>query len=408
MRIYHGWFVVAATTIVYMLVIGAVHGSFGVYVIPISHELNIPRATMNMALTATSIGNMFLSPLIGRAVDRYPARNILIVASMCLGAGFTIIGLSSQLWIFALAMGIFIPIGINASASLNMVNLVLRWFTVHRIRALVFATIGVSAGTTVVPPIAALLIEWIGWRLTLICIGMALMALLVVIALFLREAPGPDDIEPGSETIQSMMDGLEEKSEPLGVGQALRSNSFWILASGPSLALGIYVAYMASFVPIAVDSGISTIEATGLFSSVAVSGICAKLAFAYFGDAVNRLHLLLLILVSAMLMCIGFLVSLDQGMLFICGILLGFGFGLIHPVIVALTVDIFGRASFGTVTGFFAPITAICSAVTLRIAGEAYDRTGSYQWLHFFALGLLLIAVLIVFPLRKRGRYTAK
>ena len=74
MRIYYGWWIVAISLVLQMLTIGATMNTFGMYVVEASKDLGLSRANANTGLILISAGMAIFSPIVGRMLDVYPAR----------------------------------------------------------------------------------------------------------------------------------------------------------------------------------------------------------------------------------------------------------------------------------------------------------------------------------------------
>lgn len=409
MRIYHGWIVVAASCVAYMLVLGMTVNSFGLFVIPVSAELGLSRATMNTAPILFNVGNGLTAALIGRLLVTVPARTVLLAAALLMALGFSVLGLSSSLLLSAIALGILLPLGANASAIITLNVLVTRWFVAHRARAMTLSTLGMSLGGAVAPPIVAVLVERCGWRVALFWMGASLALTIACIAGLVRERPGRDEAAPRrnestGEGVASADHGPLEASAT--VGQLLRTPEFWSVSLNVSLLLGMLATLSVSMIPWAVGEGVTTMQATSL---VAVSGgtsIVANLLLAAYADRMDRGALLcgLFVLIAP---AIGVLIYVNSyPWMVACAAVQGAAAGLIFPLFQSRLVDRFGVASFGTVRGLTIPINAVACAIGMRFAGEVYDRCGSYTpaFATFVCLSLLSAAWLQVSRTRERPR----
>jgi len=77
--------------------------------------------------------------------------------------------------------------------------------------------------------------------------------------------------------------------------------------------------------------------------------------------------------------------------------MLGISSSAAAPIFYALLADRFGMASFGTVRGLMAFLLAAASAAAVRLAGEVYDRLGSYDaaFYAFIVLGMGAVALML-------------
>ncbi|KHK90331.1 MFS transporter [Novosphingobium malaysiense] len=400
MRIYHGWVVVAVTIISTMIVMGATTSSFGLFVLPVTEDLGLSRANVNTAFVIASVGNAVAAPFIGRLLDKFPNRPILLISGISFGLAMIVIGLSPSIWISALALAILFPIGADGTVSITLPNIVARWFKKYRARAMTLAAMGLSAGGVAMPPLVAILIEAVGWRMTLVSVGIVVIAVFVVSTAIIRESPGPDDVEPGPELAATAGSGGGRGMAKMTVGGLMRSPPFWLASAVGATVMALTASFMITFVPLGIEKGMSALEAAGLISIASVAGLLAKLALAYFGDRVDRPLLTIVTCIACTILFVLFIFDDSYITFVISAIILGTVYGVILPLFQILLVDLFTSASFGTARGMFAPLMALINAVSMRFSGEVYDRTGSYHLLFVVYAIVGALTVLMAVPLR--------
>ena len=83
-------------------------------------------------------------------------------------------------------------------------------------------------------------------------------------------------------------------------------------------------------------------------------------------------------------------------LLLFCAALQGLSAAAITPIFMALLADRLGPASFGTANGAAALIMSICGALTVRLGGEIFDRTGSYDAMFIAFIAISLAAAVLV------------
>ena len=399
MRIYYGWWIVAICIVALMLTIGSTMNSFGMYVLPASEDLGLSRANANTGLILINLGMAALSPIVGRMLDVYPIQRIMFAGAVFFGASFVILGLSHNVWLSAFALAFPLPLGIACVGHLAMTTVVARWFDAQRGRALALAMMGMSLGTVVMAPTIGLLIGAIGWRMCLIVLGVAFTAIFLVIVLFIRERPGPNDIEPGSAKGASAGQAAAAPpvaGKPLAVMELLRMPIFWVLSLSVAMSLSILQTTVISIIPIAQDAGISVAKSATLLSVLGAMSLAGKALLAVVGDWIDRVKALALIFCFLALSCGALLMGNTYGILLFCAALQGLSAAAITPIFMALLADRLGAASFGTANGAAALIMSICGALTVRLGGEIFDRTGSYDAMFVTFIAISLAAAVLV------------
>lgn len=142
-------------------------------------------AGLNTALTG------LLQPLVGRAVDAWGARRVLLTGMALLVAAQLLLSLTSQLWQFVLAYGVLGAAGFAASSTPPVSALVSRWFPRRKATALTIITAGINIGQLLVVPAAAFLAGAQGIPTTYTLLGTGAAVLVVPLLLAIpTEPPG--------------------------------------------------------------------------------------------------------------------------------------------------------------------------------------------------------------------------
>jgi MFS family permease len=186
------WWVVFATICGLLVGAGPINVfTFGVFLKPITEDLGLSRGAFSAALTFHAAVAAVVLPIIGWLVDRWGARRIMLPGLLLYALATACYGLlqaSPSLFTFL----IFALTGLvgGVQSPIPYAAVIARWFDRQRGLALGIGTAGVGLGVALMPQVAALLIDAVGWRLAYV--GLAIVVLLVAfppVALFLRE-PG--------------------------------------------------------------------------------------------------------------------------------------------------------------------------------------------------------------------------
>lgn len=398
MRFYYGWRIVAVAAAIYVLVFGSTVSSFSLYVVPVSAEYGLTRAQMNTAFVLINVGSAFWAPFIGAALDRYSLRLILAGSAVLMGLGFLALALFHSIWISAFVLAVAIAIGLDGAAMLTMTVLVARWFKVHRARAMTLAVTGQAMGKVLIPVPTALLIEGFGWRVALVVTGLILIVVLLLVATFMRDRPGPEDKEPGSDIPAPVKDdsAVNGETAPGNVRYFLAMPRFWLIAIGIALTYGISASFAISVVPVGMDFGLTLAQGAVMASVYAGAAVSAKLALAVFADKVERFTLIIALLLIGIPLFLSFLAIEGPVQLFVFVIFLGLsvgGFAALFPV---LQADVFGLASYGTVRGLMIPIQSAVVAIGAIGVGEIHDVWANYDLMFVsFAVAQAIAAALL-------------
>ena len=397
-----GWRMVSVAFLVDFIAVGFFFYSYGIFFKAIAVEFGDSRLGVSIGVSVTQGVGAVLAPFIGRALDRFPLKNVMACGAISMGTGFGLLGLVQTPLQFYLVLGVFVGFGAGAMGQLATSKLVSNWFVLKRGAALGIAATGISVSGVVMPAISAWIIATFGWREAFMTYG--LITFLVVVPVVLRL------VISRPEDVGLLPDGATEKGSLPPPKPALKTRdfmsqpNFWILLTVIGLLFCIQSATLIHMVPQLTDRGLSLVAASGIASATAGFGILGKLIFGALVDRWDVRH--------ALWLGIGFqffgqivMLFFDGYLAFLIGAcLFGFGMGGVVPMQGAVVGAAFGRESFGRVLGAMRPPMAVLHLAGTPFAGWVYDVTGSYRPAFITFLVLYLLAALIVLALKVETR----
>ena len=397
-----GWRMVAVAFLVDFIAVGFFFYSYGIFFKAIAVEFGDSRFGVSIGVTVTQGVGALLAPFIGRALDRFPLKNVMACGAISMGTGFGLLGLVQTPLQFYLVLGVFVGFGAGAMGQLATSKLVSNWFVLKRGSALGIAATGISVSGVIMPAISAWIIATFGWREAFMTYG--LITFLVVVPVVLRLVISrPEDVGllPDGATEK---DSLPPPKPPLRTRDFLSQPNFWVLLTVIGLLFCIQSATLIHMVPKLTDSGLSLVAASGIASATAGFGIMGKLIFGALVDRWDVRH--------ALWLGIGFqfvgqlmMVFMEGHLAFLIGAcFFGFGMGGVVPMQGAVVGAAFGRESFGRVLGAMRPPMAVLHLAGTPFAGWVYDVTGSYRPASLTFLVLYIIAAVVVLALKVETR----
>ena len=403
MRVYYGWWIVAISMFVLLLTIGSSLNAFGLFVIPVSEDFNLSRADVNTGIIFTNLGMAAIAPIVGRMLDTNPIRRIMALGAVLFGGSLVAFGLSHNIWVSAFVLAFPLALGVAAVATLTTLTLVARWFEAQRGRAMAITIMGMSLGSVVMAPVVGLLIETVGWRQCLILLGVVLASVFLIVVPFMRDRPGPDDIEPkpanaAPEQVAAVPPASAGPMKPFAL---VVMPKFWMLALGAALAMGSLQAIMVSIVPLGQEQGLSVTRSASLLSVLGAMAIVGKLVLVWLGDRLDRSASLAILFGLVSVTSLALLFGDSYLALIACSAFLGLAAGATMPIFLALLADRVGGASFGTANGIASFLMAVMGAVSIRFGGEVYDRTGSYDAMFVTFAAVAVLAAFLTFASAK-------
>lgn len=239
---YYGW-------VVFAIVVGTSYTSrplmsvavLSVFVVPMTETFGWSRGLFSGAVSLGGICAVFISPFVGRLVDKYGTGVIIGATSAIAGACAMGLAVIRYAWGFYLLyipgrMVFASPLELATSTALS------NWFL--RRRALVLALLGISQGTglAVMPMVAQWLITVSSWQVAWTTLGLYTLAVGIVPALLFM-ARRPEDmgleLDPPPTVPVHRSRALApatparthvELEHHFTLQQALHTQAFWVLS----------------------------------------------------------------------------------------------------------------------------------------------------------------------------------
>ncbi|MGC6472338.1 MAG: MFS transporter [Parvibaculales bacterium] len=407
--VYQGWIVLSACFFCAMLMIGITFYGYQVFVIPVTQEFGVSRATVSYAYIAMLLGVAGWSPFVGRAIDRHPPQYVFAFGALAFATGFTLLSLSQDLTHMFVIIILLVGLGVSSAGGLVANAVVSKWFMKRRGRALGIASVTSSAGGFVMVPVVIWLIESFGWRLALPILGWgAALSIVLVSLLFIRARPKPqhlagfDEFDQDAEATKTEAAASETGAWTLP--KLARERNFWLLVFGAGLLLASDQAIMTSKYPFFIDIGFSPVQAATIISSMTLSAVAGKLIIGYLADYYDVRHLFAVVAAFHVGLLVMFLWQPGFASLLGFASFFGAAVGGIYPVWSTLTAKAFGAPSFGTVFGLMAPFMQLMAIVFVRFIGEVHSLTGTYDFAFYAFLGTSLVSSLLIYAMRLPSR----
>jgi MFS family permease len=394
---------VGAAFVVEFIAVGFYFYSFGVYLKAIDAALAGSRLGVSLGMTVTGAVGAMIAPFMGRALDRYSIRRIMILGAVVLSVAFALLSRVTAIWQFYLVLGTCFAFGMSMMGGLATAKLVTNWFQARRGIALGVSGVGISLSGVVMPLVAAWLLSEVGWRGGFLVYAFGTFAVVVpVVRLFVVNRPEdigqrPDGIAPPPEESDATSAEVSWSTR-----QILTSRNYWAIALPFAMSFSSLSAVLIHLVPHATDIGIPMERAAPVLASAAAAGALGKLVF---GRLVDLVEPRVAIWTSLGTQLVGLLMIMqDPGYagLVAGALVFGLGMGGIVPLHGAVTALAFGRLSFGKAMGLMRPVQFTIGLIGVPLAGWIFDTTGSYDLAWKFFCGVFVVASLLIAALRLR------
>lgn len=384
------WSAVLAAGLISAMTFPGQTAGLSVFTDPLIAELDIDRTAISLSYLVGTLLGASAQPLIGRALDRWDARTVII----CIGTGFAVILLllSFVTEILGLTVGfVGVRMAGQGALSLAVTTAVARAVTERRGLALgISASIG-SAGISLAPIGLERLISAVGvhaaWRWE----ALAVLVLVLPAALLMKSAHRRGVSETASRPAKGWT-----------LAQARRTGMFWVICAATSATAMLSTALVFHQIAILGDQGLSPLEAAANFLPQTITGLLMTLLVGSLIDRTNP-RIWLVVSMGFMAAALLFVPLASPGWLAIMyGLILGSAGGALRGMEAASLVRYFGVLHIGSIRGLSVSLSLAASAFGPYALAFAADLAGGFvlpsMILSIIPLTILVAGVLVKDP----------
>ena len=411
--LYYGWVLMVVLGITTIISYGTTQYLFGVLVVPIDATFHWGRASISGAYALGLILAGLLGVPIGSLVDKRGAR-LLMSCGSALG-GLALIGLAqvATLWQFYLLWSGALGLAMALTLYPVTFTVVTNWFVRKRGTALAILTLVGGLSSPLYIPLAGTLVAHVGWRTTLIVLGLTqLVIALPLHAFLLSRHPEDMGLSPDGETPRPMPTHGPLPGATLS--EALHSSVFWLLTASLSLVLLGSTVVFVHQIAFLIGRGYNAVLAATLSGMLGLVSLPGRYALNALSSRISPQKLLMLSIVTqaAGLVVLVLAPSLEWIILYV--VMYGVGYGAFSPLRASVMAEHFGRRAYGSITAAQGIPMAICAGLGPLAVGWLYDMLHHYEaafWLCAVAFLFAAIGIAIVRqpePSEKRSFPTPK
>ncbi len=379
---YYGWRVVLAACLGVMAGFGSLFVyTFSVFVKPLAAEFGWSRETISSGFAIAAVTLGLCSPLLGRWIDRFGPRRIILICMTVYGCAIASLSLlHSGLWQFYVTCFVLGVVG-NGAAHLAYSRSISTWFQRRLGMALAFVMVGAGLGAMILPVVAQSIISRSGWRAAYASLGgLALLLGLPLSWRFIRERNVVEKthvpfVHPG-KTWQ----------------QGLRSFAFWIITAilfVSSISMNGAITHLSALLT---DRGLTAGNAALCASLLGGSSLLGRIVVGWLLDRffAPRVAFVINLITALGIFLLAHANSFPAGCL--AAALIGVGAGGEAATTPYLLTRYFGLRAFSTLYGLTWTFYAAAGALGPVLLGRAFDATGSYASLLVLLAAALALA----------------
>jgi NNP family nitrate/nitrite transporter-like MFS transporter len=359
---------------------------FSLNILNTSYSIVMALIKADLSLTYTMSGALTSVYFVGYAIgqvpwgalaDRIGSRRVMVASILGIAVSTILFGFAQGFWQAALARLVAGLLG--AGVFVPGVRLVSGWFPPEeRGTALGILSIGGSVGLITSSTLSPYIATIIGWRGTIVGIGLLGLTLTAVLWMTLKD------------------NEAEERTGGDGdLRDVLADRSFWALGAIQMARLGANYAFIA-WLPLLLQEefGMSLVAAGAAFSLFNVAGMVANPLGGIISDRLGEKSVLLVSF--AVLAVSTFAFTLVKGGLPMYAVILVIGWfiNFVRSPSFALIPRLYGVERAGRVSGIQNTFASIGALILPFLIGYIRDTTDSY-WAGWIALALILGAVAV-------------
>ena len=366
-----------------------VYTVFGLFLIPIATEFDWSRSAVSFVLFIIAVAGAISYPIVGRLIDRYGARPVILTGNVLFAASVASVSLvEASRFQFYTAYAL---IGICAAipSSVMFTKVIAGWFDQRRGLFLgIVGGLGNGIGAALSPLFVFALISSYGWRAGFQGIGAAIILVgFPVLYLLLRDPP--------QGVARTETEHLE-KTAGLSLAEALKTRTFWIILAAIALGAGCMTAIFAHVVPMLLDRGVPAAQATTVLATFSLVTAGWQIGMGYMLDRFPRPW----IAAPFYLLALAGLILLESTnsypLLLLSGMLMGLGLGTEYGVLPYFLSRYFGTRHYGAISGSMYGVIVLTQGLTPFLMDLVFDVTGTYDpAIIVICIGLVAGAILI-------------
>lgn len=410
-KVFYGWWIVAAGSVLCMFGYGSYFYSYGALFNPISHEFGWSRATTSLVFSLSRLEGGVEGLITGPLTDRYGPRVMVMGGWMMAAIGFILMYYMNSFWAFLLAYAGFISLGMGAGLYLPLQTAIAKWFYQKRGLALGFLTAGGALGGAIVLPGVAWLITQYGWRVAVLVLAVVVAVLgLGLGSVIKRHGPQHYGLSPDGTKLQpdasmslsrnhiGQSDARIE--EGLTLKEAMKTKAFWLMVLAFTFSHTALSAIVVHQIPFVEDMGISKVVAATALGMMTLISIPGRISGGWLADKWNVRHLYF---VASLVQALGlfFLArATNMAWIWMFVIIYGTGLGLRLPLEPMLRAQFFGHKAFGAIMGYINAFAVFGSFAGPYFAGWIFDTTGSYMTAFLTFAAMMMAAAVVILLLK--------
>jgi sugar phosphate permease len=397
-RLHYAWVVVAVTFVATIMIAG-VRATPTVLIVPFEQEFHWSRATISFAISINLLLYGAVGPFAAAVMDRFGARRTITLALAVTAASVALTPAMTEVWQLIALWGVVVGLSTGFVGAYLAAFIAARWFAAREGLVIGILTAGYAAGQLVFLPTMAALATNAGWRIATLALVGAVVVLLPVTAVFMRDRPENLGLarygERGPSRPAAPLVGNPVAAAFSALASGARSRDFWLIAGG-YFACGATTNGLLGthLIPACIDHGLSEVAGASLLAATGVFALIGGTISGWLSDRCDNRVLLCCYYGFRGLALIYLPFAFDMSFygLSLFSVVYGLDWIAAAPPTVRLLTGVVGSERIGIMVAWITVIHQIGSAAAAFSAGLLRIAFGTY-FEAFILSGMLLVAV---------------
>ncbi len=407
-HIFYGWYILAACFVILFLTTG-VRYTIGVVFKPLITEFGWDRGLLSLGFFINMTIYSFSIIIAGRAYDRYGPKWVIIISNVFLSTGFMSLAFIGSFRGFFIFYGIVAALGMGGTTVPLFAVLTSKWFEKGRGLAVSLGLTGSCVGQFVLVPIFTILVLRFGWRISYFFIGLVMLIIITTLAFWVIKGDPHDlGLKPWGHTNEVKLRKEGDKkpaaleSRDLGLTDAMKTYSFWLFVAFMFICGSGDFMVTTHLIPMVTDYNIPPTTAGNMLAWLGLMSLPGILIAGPLSDKIGTKIPIFLTFLLRFVLFILILKYQNLVSFYIFACAFGFTLLITAPLNAILVGRLYGFSHIGLISGFITTIHHLGGGFLAYVAGEVFDRTGSYRLIFILSAVMVLIAALCTVLIKER------
>lgn len=400
--------------------------AFSVFIKPLRAEFGWSATEVGLAYAIAVLVFGLMTFPAGKLSDRFGPRPVVVIGGAIVGIGFFLTSTIKTPFELYLYYGLIAGFG-GGLVYLPPISTAPKWWPDRRALATGLTVVGLGLGSFIMGPLATSMINTFGGALPVFrYVGIAMFFMAIIAGLCLSNPP-PGYKPPGWNPPEPKA-GAPKAGRDYTHAESIRTVQFWMLylayfcgSFAGLMVIGVIAAHginemtkeaaalagvAVSALPSAVTSTIAMQAAVATSSLNAANAIVRVLIGAIADKTGVRICFLVTFVLQVVAMAVLFPVGKTLFLLCIVAIIIGWNYGAMFTLFPSACLQYFGPTAQGSNYGLLFTSWGIAGFVSNLIAGQMFDKFGTYAM--SFTIGAVFVAIgVVVLALTKPPRRLA-